>query len=258
MSNAASNARGRTAVQKRARRKPSRSWYRRSETSNASERTSSMAGVPARCASTSSCTPGTTSRAWWSIACSAWRQRSARSTRPALRTSSPSACASAMAAVEAPVPPALVTVTTMPRHVASAGSGAAATVLSSARGIARESLGECGQQRVATEVGLEQRGGAEGEPVASHAPIVDDQDRRARASRRTLIRSRSTSGRDASATSAENTRRDASRARTSSADTHLMNSAGIDAEFADCASAANHGERACPSPRRTKRSDVRA
>ena len=46
-------------------------------------------------------------------------------------------------------------------------------------------LGQCGKQRVAPEVGLEQRRGAEGEPVASHPPVVDDQNGRAGASRRT-------------------------------------------------------------------------
>ena len=43
-------------------------------------------------------------------------------------------------------------------------------------------LGQRGEQRIAPEPGLEQGRGAEGEPVACHSEVVDDQNGRARAS----------------------------------------------------------------------------
>ena len=45
-------------------------------------------------------------------------------------------------------------------------------------------LGQRGEQRIASETGLEQGRGAEGEPVACHARVDDDQHGRARKSRR--------------------------------------------------------------------------
>ena len=43
-------------------------------------------------------------------------------------------------------------------------------------------LGQRGEQRLAPEVGLEQGGGAEGEPITCYPTVVDDQDGRAGAS----------------------------------------------------------------------------
>ena len=159
------------------------------------------------------------------MACSACSRRSASSTSPAARTSSPRDWARAIAAVDTPVPPGPVTATTVPRHWGGAGPGQQVGGWSLAAPDGAGARHEGGDQLVAGEARAQHPRRAQCRPVARRPAVVDDQ-YRAVGGGAAASRSRSTAGRPASATSAENGRPDASRARTSSAETHFRNSAG--------------------------------
>ena len=155
-----------------------------------------------------------------------------------------------MARVDAPVPPGPQTVNSWPSH-----SGGSRVVEHRRQLVAAADHLAVGRQDVEQFVLAEVAG-----QLGRHAQVGGGK-RRPRATRTTMTgvkrlerastRSRSKDGTLASTSRAECRRPDANRARTSSADTHLTNSAAMVADVVHWATASNHGARAGASPSRT-------
>ena len=203
-----------------------------------------------RCASTSSWSPGTTTRVSWSIASSATRRRSASTTA---RSAAANPWATAIAAVEAPVPPGPVTATRHPSRPVG-GSRTVSPVRSSTSRTGVATLVNASTSRVrsrsegrtaAAPSWSQSRGGSSA--TTSGAALTS----RARASR-----SRSTPGLSPPTSTALNGRPLASRERSSAPDTQRTNSTGMDASVAQRPTRRNQSVLARASPATTNLSPI--
>ncbi len=158
-----------------------------------------------------------------------------------------------MAAVDTPVPPGPVTATTVPRHCGEMGLASNSVAGASLRRIVRAHAAKAWTRSSLVKLGASTRAAPnDGQSrVARPSSTISTAQSAAVAA---ASRSRSTAGKPASATRAENGRPEASRARTSSADTHFRNSAGRAPDVAQTPTERNQAARAGARPRTTNRS----
>ena len=158
-----------------------------------------------------------------------------------------------MAAVDTPVPPGPVTATTVPRHCGDMGRASRSAAGASLRRMVRAHAVKAWTSSSLVKLGPSTRAA----PSAGQSRVARPSSTTSTAQSAAFAaasRSRSTAGRPASATRAENGRPDASRARTSSADTHFRNSAGRAPDVAHTPTERNQAARAGARPRTTNRS----